>query len=86
MIRKEEIFGITKDDHEDMAALESKIDTWLAESRNRTTYGGGIWIDTALFSSFDRVVVDAVLQKYREAGWTIMRHDDQRDGSSYQFS
>jgi len=79
-VSKAEVFKVYDDD---LKALEKKIDELLMSSRSKHAYNG-IWLDASVFGD-DRITRDALIEKYREVGWKVTAHDDQRDGSSYQF-
>ena len=83
VVKKQEVFDITEDDKPAMEALELRIDKALKSGRN--SYTNSVTMASSLFESYDKVVIEAVLAKYTEAGWTVDYTSDQRDGAFYTF-
>lgn len=82
VIRPNEILRPEKDDEAEIALCEHKIDAALR--RDVRYRGGTICLSTDLFGS-DRVISEALIKKYRNAGWCVEYQSDQRDGDYYVF-
>jgi len=74
---------IEKEDQPKMEQLEARIDACLKDT---FTGQGGVYVGSNLFSDVRPLLVNAVLDKYRAAGWDVQYHSDQRDGDCYTFT
>lgn len=68
---------------EELQALEAKIDKSLVQGlkdgEDSITFAANLLGSTA-------VVREALIQRYKNAGWNVQYHSDQRDGDYYSFS
>ena len=73
---------ITEDEAGKIEQLEKKIDDSL-----RASYEGNnsVVLDYDIFRDIRKCTVDALLSKYRQAGWSVNYISDQRDGDYYEF-
>lgn len=77
-ISKRELMGfLTEEQNKEVEALESHID-----KRLKTSYvpGGRVIVELTTNYPNERVRLE-LIRRYREQGWEIFFHSDQRDGS-----
>lgn len=80
-IRPEQAAGLTEDERRLVDAWEIEIDKTLqAKFAEQTNY---IAIDIPL--SATQRMIDAIICRYRDAGWRVIVEDDYRDGRWFRF-
>jgi len=76
MIPKSEARQAAEQNHEALAkALEERVDKAIREWSG----SGYVYVEV---DDMPHIVTDAIAKKCVAGGWSVRRHDDQRDGSS----
>lgn len=63
--------------------MEAVIDRNLAT--RDVDYHGRIIINMESLRRFPKMLRESVLEKYKQGGWAVSYHDDQRDGDWLEF-
>ena len=81
-VRPRDVYYPSENDQEEIKKLEAQIDAQLkGQGRYR---GGCITLSPDSFGK-DIVIREALFKLYRNAGWKVTHHSDQRDGDYISF-